>query len=602
MLAQISEMKSVPVLGLYNSEVISLSKKLAESYNRSIKKVNTKKFLGFDFEIIPEISGCLSTYNFEDRILEIHLNKYTSFVIPSGYSEPEHFGKYFDIQEENLLEKNVLLENIDRTRKIYETITLKGLGGKIKDASKHSKKIAKKIFKKDSVKIENYENMQELAASVTKSLNNVLGGSVDDTAFISFIEDFFNNPDNTSVQKIYDEMFDKKISSKFHSTYVSEFNKFFEKVTKRGEVVGSSSESKILKIVALSYEIKSMQARALSGRSNVGKFLNTASSMLVKIHNTLVAVLRGMSSALWGSLSGLVAYKGVFTGLGKGLTILISSALKMLGYLVEKAPTEKSAQAVDATKGKTASNAAEDEKWWDKLVDAGEDIIDKGREVGEDAIDAIKYAGKEIADAEEGEKINTIIKLAEELGINIKKGYEYTLDQAKEIGTEGWEALENITRTTFAYVLKTGGEAADKIGEILQELVAVPLDKMDETLFGNCLKYLVLFVTLNFFYSSFRKFIPAIRKIFKGEKYNNAMLKTNFDPQKSLSNWGFDKMISSALVHDILLAHLKDATKNDKFNKEEKKRLVSLFNQLLKSSKKEVKEGHKYFVKKAGLK
>jgi hypothetical protein len=144
MLAQISEMKSVPVLGLYNSEVISLSKKLAESYNRSIKKVNTKKFLGFDFEIIPEIAGCLSTYNFEDRILEIHLNKYTSFVIPSGYSEPEHFGKYFDIQEENLLEKNVLLEDIDRTRKIYETITLKGLGGKIRDASKHSKKIAKK--------------------------------------------------------------------------------------------------------------------------------------------------------------------------------------------------------------------------------------------------------------------------------------------------------------------------------------------------------------------------------------------------------------------------------------------------------------------------
>ena len=53
----VENMITAPIIGYYNQDIINLSKKIASAYNKSVHKLNEKTFLGFNFELIPEIKG-----------------------------------------------------------------------------------------------------------------------------------------------------------------------------------------------------------------------------------------------------------------------------------------------------------------------------------------------------------------------------------------------------------------------------------------------------------------------------------------------------------------------------------------------------------------
>ena len=71
----VKNMVSAPIVGVYDESILELSVKIAESYNRSINKVNNSLFLGFEFQNIPELKNITANLNFKKRVLEITLAK-----------------------------------------------------------------------------------------------------------------------------------------------------------------------------------------------------------------------------------------------------------------------------------------------------------------------------------------------------------------------------------------------------------------------------------------------------------------------------------------------------------------------------------------------
>ena len=146
----LSEVSQMPILGVYNSEIIEISKKLAKAYNESVSNINTKHFLGYNFKAINEVINCKSTYNIKERILEIHYNDYTTFVLPSAFSEVYHLNEYFNIRTKENIKIEMITESRCNRKKLFETLTVKGDAGNVfKKVINKGKETAARFFNND---------------------------------------------------------------------------------------------------------------------------------------------------------------------------------------------------------------------------------------------------------------------------------------------------------------------------------------------------------------------------------------------------------------------------------------------------------------------
>ena len=312
----ITNVTSMPVIGKYDSNIKQISESLANAYNNAIEKVNSKKFLGYDFSLPVIFENKKASFNIEDRVLEIHINENTSVILPSLYITKEKASKYFDIGQQRLFEN-----------KLSEISILKGKGGGTK-AFKAGMKSARKFFTK-SVEIKNVEDIESLAESISLSLNKCLGGNVlDKTDFTEYVKRFIINPsEGKSIDHLYEKMFKSSLQTakldKVLNVVAAQINK---NRNFKGFLKGKSSIKELEKSVALAYgvDIKDLKARSKSEKMPAVKnFL----SRLVQIFKSIVSSFKTVAS-------GGLAYTLAQNGIGKSTLIMIQYVFKAIIKLV----------------------------------------------------------------------------------------------------------------------------------------------------------------------------------------------------------------------------------------------------------------------------
>lgn len=312
----ITEITSMPVIGYYNEEAASFSKKLAEIYKNCTEKINNKKFLGFDLSLPDYLKNKKASFNIEDRVLEIHINENTSLVVPSLYITKEQVSKYFDIGQQKLFENSLI-----------EISILKGKGGGTK-AFKAGMRNAKKFFTRN-VEIKNVEDIESLAESISISLNKCLGGNVlDKTDFTEYVKRFIVNPsEGNSIDNLYEKMFNASLQTakldkvlNVISTQINKNRNF------KGFIKGKSSIKELEKSVALAYgvDIKDLKAR------NKSEKMPALKNFLSK----LVQIFKSIISSFKAAASGGLAYTLAQNGIGKTTLIMIQYVFKAIIKLV----------------------------------------------------------------------------------------------------------------------------------------------------------------------------------------------------------------------------------------------------------------------------
>lgn len=321
----LEDITSVPIIGLYNDDTLSLSKKIANSINETINNINLNHFLGFNFKAINELRGCKSSYNFKDRILEIHYNKYTTFVVPSLYSEYHHICKYFNIKEnKNFLFESKVEESF-KSLSLFENITMKGdAGGIFSKAIKTGKKTAARYFKHE-IKIENSNSILSMAESINRDIERILGVSQGKTFIQNKITDFLVNADTVNVQELYDNIFNANIQSKYVKEYKRNFESFFNDRRVSGELFGKSTEKEVSEMIAKSYNV-SVDELKKSNALQTKSIIEKAKRILSIVTNSLEGAIHSVFSLLFGTLS----FSTFIDGIGATVSKIISFSLSKI--------------------------------------------------------------------------------------------------------------------------------------------------------------------------------------------------------------------------------------------------------------------------------
>lgn len=531
----LSEVSQMPILGVYNSEIIEISKKLAKSYNESIDNINTKHFLGYNFNLIDEVRNCKSTYNIKERILEIHYSDYTTFVLPSAFSEIYHLNEYFNIKTTKNIKIEMITEARCNRKKLFETLTVKGDAGNIfKKVVDKSKETAARFFKND-IKIENAESINALANNISQSLNRILGNTIENKKIVEYITNFIKDPSALRIQNIYDEIFSANVSSKFASSLTSNLDKHFEKFRKKGELFGKTKKSELEKILSSSYNVdvkEIRKAKAIQYKTLFDKIKDT------------VSLLTGALESAWNGIIALLTGKLSFSlfvdGVGKTVTSIISWCLsKLLGFIKNVLHIEY--DPVLAKKIMSQNKLEPDAGFFDKLSHAKQKAFE-----------------------------------------NVENLYEIL----KSSLFDGWNSI-------IEFVLKTVDTSQEKIFNGLGEVTKY----IEDIKYINYVKYAAALIAGYFFIKYTITFFKNLYSIFSEKSIDNEQLDSRVDFNKITSNFGLDKIIVTETITHIICANIEAAIKKESFSPNEIGRLKMLHSQFLKLHKKECKEGIKFIIK-----
>jgi len=313
----------MPILGYYDNDIVEVSRKLGEAYNKSVTSLNPHKFLGFDLDLPSDLMGLRGRLNKEDRVLEIHYNKNTTLIVPSVYSNLVTTRKYFEISGE----QNSLLE----ASSLDESILLKGKAGG-KKSFKAGMKSAKKFFTRD-IEVKNPNDIRDLAENITSDLNKILGGEVlEKEEFVSFVKDFIENPHKgKSIDNLYQKMFDSAIQTKNVDKVISEVVKVIDQSRNyKGFIKGRTQVSSLKKEIASAYGVKPSQIEKRSNTEFLPKLKNAA--------NIIVHLFKALIKSLKAIVSGGFSVKIYSVGVGSTIISIFEfffwKVMTMLGWSI----------------------------------------------------------------------------------------------------------------------------------------------------------------------------------------------------------------------------------------------------------------------------
>lgn len=550
MLLTLNEMSQAPIVGLYNSEIIEIANKIAESYNNSVKNVNLNNFLGYNFKMIPELKGCKASYDFEDRILEIHYNKYTSFILPSSFSDFSHLNKYFDLKETKGFKSEILIESFDKRTKIYETISLKGKATKaLQKVSGTAKKVKEKFFDKE-IQIESTDSLEQLSNTIVKNVKNILGNTPDSAKLYKLIESGVTRPSETPIQDIYDLIAASNIQSKYAEVYRVKFKKFFDEIEKDGDYPGKTLEKDVIAMVAECYEVSSKTILAFNGHAKYKKRAATAIKYGRKIKNGLNSLVNWIKPTIQGIMLGTIAWNGFFTGLTVLLKKTLSICLKFLKWLV----------TIDSVKNDKNFGKIKTEELESLKEKIGKAVDNPG-----EFIDAVSNYMKSLL--------------------------ETASEKMKDMFITVWNKSASVALEFLDYIQ---GEFFDVLG--------LGTAVIDKTMAGKYITGIATAIIGIYFYENSMRLYKNINTAFSNEEISNNELYVTFSYEKLINNNGFDKYITTLGITFILLDAIGKAIKNNKFNKEETAHLKKLFSAVKKVQKTRTKQGIKYLTDEASLK
>lgn len=328
----VENMTIAPIVGRVNEEAIRLAEITAKAYNKSIKEINEKTFLGFDFKVIPEFKDKKASLDFINNILEIHVNENSKIIIPSRRTDEYTLTKFFEFSNvSNNLDNNchVLLENSLNRNSLKETMTLKGkassfISSKIKSGIKTAKKMIS-----GEIEIKNPESLKELSSNINSDLNKILDLELGEEKITKAIADFVENEDSSNINELYNVIFESGLKSTFASECKKNVYDIFKKQDGSLDKNKKEFNSKILDIVANSYntDLDSITSRNAKDHLSIVK---KAYAIVSKSINMIINTLKG-------AVYTVGAYLAFTEGVGSLIMKVadwVSSGLKNLIQLV----------------------------------------------------------------------------------------------------------------------------------------------------------------------------------------------------------------------------------------------------------------------------
>ena len=336
----IKNMENAPIVGAYNEEIISLSKKIAEAYNASINNISPKKFLGFSFKRIDELKNYKASLNFDDRTLEININENTKIIIPSAYSEVKHLNKYFEFSS-NFKNDSLLFENAINKYNITEKFSLKGKAPKFFSRNiKSGIKSAKKFFSRDiELSSESSSTIDQISTNIVKDMKKILGVDVDSEKLSIAIKGFMTEGNSESLNKLYDEIYKSTLETKYVKSCSEEIKKIVSKSKVYEEIKGATPDSEILDAVAKSYNVSE---KDLEERNQDKKFTEVISKIHTYITNGFGAILNGIKGVLLSAAAFETFRNGVLSLMSKTIKYTIKGVIKLIQMILGPTAQRKS--------------------------------------------------------------------------------------------------------------------------------------------------------------------------------------------------------------------------------------------------------------------
>lgn len=376
---KIINMEYAPVIGYQNSEIKRLSKRFAELYNESIDIINNKLFLGFDLKRIDEMKNLTASFNFEENLLEIHVSKGSTIIIPSRRIDIHTACKLFEFTDTaNPFDKmHILSESKTNKYSLKETRTGKGKAGSwIADKVSSGISSAMSIVGKE-VEIKNAESIDELSKNINESIKKILKFDVGQDKIVDVISGFIRSGNPEDINSLYEKILGSAMKSKYVDEASSKVMAAFKKADgsiKRG---GKVFDKEIDKILAGTYKTNPEEI----------KDRMKSEGFVAKVKKVYTYIANGISvffDLIKASIASFITYKfsvdGIVTSINKAGGWIIGKILELVQYLI--GPSEENV--------KTAEMLIKSDSWKDNAVGYFNKFVQTGQEAVADGLDIVK--------------------------------------------------------------------------------------------------------------------------------------------------------------------------------------------------------------------
>ena len=327
----VKNMVSAPIVGVYDESILELSAKIAESYNRSINKVNNNLFLGFEFQNIPELKNITANLNLKKRVLEINISRNTQIIIPSKYATIKELNEYFDFSnEKKILDEIILEKKMLSKNSLLEDFKLKGKADSIFSDISSGIDSAKKIFQQQ-IEIKNAESINHLAKNISNDLKRILKIKPETSAIVNVISNFIINGKANDLNQLYDGLFNSTLQSVYVDDCISNIHNVIVAKMKDGEFSGRTKDSDMLTIVANSYRADAVEIEKRLKSPTVIKKVSRIKNIIENAVSTTVSALQSITFSAAGFYT---LWAGIIGLLGKVVEYILSLAIEIIQYLL----------------------------------------------------------------------------------------------------------------------------------------------------------------------------------------------------------------------------------------------------------------------------
>lgn len=376
---KIVNMEYAPVIGYQNKRIKNLSKKFAKLYNESIDIINNNLFLGFDLKRPDEIKNLTASFNFKENILEIHVAKGSTIIIPSRRIDIHTACKLFEFTDAvNPFDKiHILTESNTNKYSLKETRTGKGKAGSwIDDKISSGMSSALSIVGKE-IEIKNAESIEELSKNINQSIRKILKFEVGQDKISDVISGFVRSGDPKDINTLYEKILKNAIKSKYADEASKKVMNAFKDVDGTIKKESKIFDKKIDQIMASVYKTDSKEIRKRMESEGAGKNIK---KVYTYISNGISIFFDFIKAAIASFVTYRFTVDGIITSVNKAGGWIIGKIIDLVKYLI--GPSEENVR--------TAEMLMKSENWGDKIVGGFNKLIQTGQEKVQDGLDITK--------------------------------------------------------------------------------------------------------------------------------------------------------------------------------------------------------------------
>jgi len=373
---KIVNMEYAPIIGYQDKKIRRLSRKFAQLYNESIDIINNNLFLGFDLKRSNEMKNLTASLNFKDNILEIHVSKGSTIIIPSRRIDVHTACKLFEFTNAvNPFDKmHILTESKSNKYSLKETRTGKGKAGSwLSDKVSSGMSSALSIVGKE-VEIKNSESIAELSRNINSSIKKILKFEVGQDKIADTISGFIRSGDPKDINILYEKILENAIKSKYADTASKKVMAAFKKVDGTIKREGKVFDEEIDKIMASAYKTDSKE---IKNRMKSERF----SEKIKKVYTYISNGINIFFDFIKASIASFITYRftvdGIVTSINKAGGWIIGKIIELVKYLI--GPSDENV--------KTAEMLMNSDSWTDKAIGGFNKLIQAAQEKVQDGLD-----------------------------------------------------------------------------------------------------------------------------------------------------------------------------------------------------------------------